>query len=88
MSLIPTFTIGVWNAWIFMLYSLLALILPNLIFNRDNFKVEGPTSQTERKLRTPWAIMYFLVVIYSIFLPLKSGTVWFYVGLPICLVGL
>jgi protein-S-isoprenylcysteine O-methyltransferase Ste14 len=30
----------------------------------------------------------FLPIIYSIFLPLKLGTTWFYVGLPIALVGL
>jgi protein-S-isoprenylcysteine O-methyltransferase Ste14 len=33
-------------------------------------------------------IIYLLLVIYSIFIPLKLGTVWFYVGLPICLLGL
>ena len=27
-------------------------------------------------------------MIYSIFLPLKLGTIWFYVGLPITLIGL
>jgi protein-S-isoprenylcysteine O-methyltransferase Ste14 len=27
-------------------------------------------------------------MVYSIFLPLKLGTVWFYVGLPLTLVGL
>ena len=33
-------------------------------------------------------ILFFLTLIYSIFLPFKPGTVWFYVGLPICLLGL
>ena len=27
-------------------------------------------------------------IIYSIFLPLKLGTIWFYIGLPITIVGL
>jgi protein-S-isoprenylcysteine O-methyltransferase Ste14 len=30
----------------------------------------------------------FPAVIYSVFLPLKLGTMWFYVGLPITLLGL
>ena len=30
----------------------------------------------------------FPAVIYSVFLPLKLGTIWFYVGLPITLLGL
>jgi protein-S-isoprenylcysteine O-methyltransferase Ste14 len=29
-----------------------------------------------------------LTIIYSIFLPLKLGTVWLYVGLPICILAL
>jgi len=29
-----------------------------------------------------------LTIVYSIFLPLKLGTVWFYVGIPICLLAL
>ncbi|MFC1860310.1 methyltransferase family protein [Chloroflexota bacterium] len=87
MSLIPPFEIGLWNAWIFMAYSVVALVLPNLIFNRDNFKVEGPQSRMEKRLRTPWAILLFAVIIYSIFLPLERETIWFYAGLPICLLG-
>lgn len=27
-------------------------------------------------------------LVYSVFLPLKLGTVWFYVGVPVCLMGL
>ena len=33
-------------------------------------------------------IIYLPAVVYSIFLPLKLGTTWFYVGFPIALVGL
>jgi len=33
-------------------------------------------------------VIYFPAAVYSIFLPLKLGTVWFYVGLPIALAGL
>ena len=33
-------------------------------------------------------IIYLVLVIYSIFVLLKLGTVWFYVGLPIYLLGL
>ncbi|HUT17218.1 MAG TPA: isoprenylcysteine carboxylmethyltransferase family protein [Acidobacteriota bacterium] len=32
--------------------------------------------------------IYFAAVIYSVFLPLKLDTIWFYVGFPITLVGL
>jgi protein-S-isoprenylcysteine O-methyltransferase Ste14 len=33
-------------------------------------------------------IIYLLSIIYSIFVPLKLGTAWFYAGLPIYLLGL
>jgi len=33
-------------------------------------------------------IIVFVLLIYSIFLPLRLGTVWFYTGLPIALLGL
>jgi protein-S-isoprenylcysteine O-methyltransferase Ste14 len=32
-------------------------------------------------------IIYFPAVIYSVFLPLKTGSIWFYAGLPITLLG-
>lgn len=88
MSLIPVFKIGVWNVWIIMLYSILATFIPSLILNKENLKVEGSKSQTEKKLRPPWFILYVLFFVYSVFLPFKVGTVWFYVGLPVTLVGL
>lgn len=88
MSVIPPFEAGIWNVWIFLVYLGLAMLIPNLIFNKDNLKVEGSKSETERKFRRPWAVLFFLFAIYSIFLPLKVGTVWFYIGLPISLIGL
>jgi protein-S-isoprenylcysteine O-methyltransferase Ste14 len=33
-------------------------------------------------------IIYLLFLLYSIFVPLKLGTIWFYAGLPIYLLGL
>ena len=88
MPLVPVFEIGIWNAWIFLFCLGLAMLIPNLIFNKENLKVEGSKSETERKFRRPWAVLFFLFAIYSIFLPLEVGTLWFYIGLPISLIGL
>ena len=41
-----------------------------------------------RKIVTFLGLIYYLALIYSIFLPLKIGTTWFYIGLPIALSGL
>ena len=88
MSLIPPFEVGICNAWIFLVCIGFAMVIPNLIFNKDNLKIEGSKSETERKFRRTWVVLFFLFAIYSIFLPLRVGTVWFYVGMPILLVGL
>jgi protein-S-isoprenylcysteine O-methyltransferase Ste14 len=93
MSLIPAFEIGVWNAWIFMLYYILTLPLMRLI-NKDALEksdVAAPKNiynKTEKGIVSFYQNSFILLFIYSIFLPLKSGSIWFYVGLPICLVGL
>ena len=96
MSLIPVFDIGLSNAWIFELCALLPLPILLLIQKRRASKSEkGADSkgeldymtQAERRLFAFSRLVMFLPVIYSIFLPLKLGTTWFYVGLPIALVG-
>jgi protein-S-isoprenylcysteine O-methyltransferase Ste14 len=46
-------------------------------------------SRTERlAANSTHNIIIPLIMIYSVFLPLKLGTVWQYVGFPICFIGL
>jgi len=45
-------------------------------------------NKNEKRALLFYHIIYFLGFIYSIFLPLKLGTIWFYIGLPISLIGL
>jgi len=92
MSLIPAFKIGVWNAWIFMLLDVLTFPLFIRIAKGRAPEVEGKSqvsamSKTERITLYSSKAIYIPAFIYSIFLPLKLGTVWFYVGLPITLIG-
>ena len=92
MSLIPAFEIGVWNAWIFMIWLLVPFfleplnIIPKGREKGSNFTAEFNKMQKSALLSLH--IIYLLMVIYSIFVPLKLGTVWFYAGLPIYLLGL
>jgi len=93
MSLIPAFEIGVWNAWIFMLYYILTLPIMRLMSKDalDKSDVAAPKNQynkTEKGIVSFYQNSFILAFIYSIFLPLKLGSIWFYIGLPICLVGL
>ena len=90
MPAIPVFEIGVWNAWIFVVpYLLVNFVLPFLsVRKKSTFWVFPPYTRLEKMyLVTQQALMGFLLI-YSIFLPLVTGTAWFYVGLLIYLVVL
>ena len=89
MTLMPAFEIGVWNVWIFMLYNFLPMPLLMLIHRGITGKERlAPHSETEKKLYPVMWVVWLLAVIYSIFLPLRLGTIWFYIGLPISVAGL
>jgi len=88
MSLIPAFEIGVWNAWIFMLYHFLPMPLIMLVHRGMVQEMQKPHGETERRLYPVAWILWLLAVIYSLFLPLRLGTIWFYAGFPISMVGL
>jgi len=97
MSLIPVFKIGLWNAWIVMaIFSAATNLLPLLIDKEKKMgkRVEGePTlSELSKTAKIVFVITHIMIIpltlIYSIFLPLKLGTLWFYAGLPICLLAL
>ena len=90
MELIPVFKIGLLNAWIFWLY----FMLPMVIFSIPSMKKRAPANpdmsglnRKEIRINIISKIIMFFPIIYSIFLPFKLGTLWFYIGLPIALVG-
>jgi len=92
MSLVPAWKIGIWNAWLFMVPFLLVTLLCILLMVKKGAP-GGPSrvpckSKTTLIFATSSKIIYLPAVIYSIFLPLKLGAIWFYIGLPITLVGL
>ena len=94
MSFVPAFKIGLWNAWIIQVLGLLTF-LPTLMRKEAMKKrSEGePTwsefSKTDKAVfLITQAIILPFTLIYSIFLPLKVGTVWIYVGIPISILAL
>jgi len=95
MSLTPVFEIGIWNAWIFWVLQFLSMIIPNF-FMSEEAKIRTkrapqfvPFNKTEKilALSTHVVIMPFSII-YSIFLPLKIDTAWFYIGLVIFILAL
>jgi protein-S-isoprenylcysteine O-methyltransferase Ste14 len=92
MSILPAFKLGVWNAWIFMFIDLLTFpfffrfakrrVIPS---QDEEFNA---LSRSSKALFCSSKLIFFIAAIYSIFLPLKLGTIWFYVGVPITVIGL
>jgi protein-S-isoprenylcysteine O-methyltransferase Ste14 len=92
LALIPAFELGLWNAWIFMVPALLALLLCFPVMMKKDAP-GGPSrvpckSKITLVVATLSKIVFFPAVVYSVFLPLQLGTMWLYVGLPITLIGL
>jgi protein-S-isoprenylcysteine O-methyltransferase Ste14 len=94
MSLVPQLQAGVLNAWILMLYLPLH---PAIMFVIDKIagtgemmkKMEAPRyTKTEKIINILGNfVLFFGLFIFSIFLPLKLGTAWFYTGLALCVIG-
>jgi protein-S-isoprenylcysteine O-methyltransferase Ste14 len=88
MTIIPAFEIGIWNAWILQVVFYMSMFIPDLFLDKEaknrtkRMNSFAPFNKAEKILAlfTHAVIMPF-VLIYSIFLPLKTDTVWFFVGL-------
>jgi protein-S-isoprenylcysteine O-methyltransferase Ste14 len=91
MSIIPPFQLGLWNAWIFMVPALLITFLSIQMMGKKGApskKVKHTCTKSTLLIASLSKLTFFPATIYSFFLPLKIGTTWFYVGLPITLIGL
>jgi len=93
MLLIPAFKIGVWNAWIFMIWPWVDMLAVRLVGSDVYRRASGLPS--EMKTNQGYRVVSYvsmavdtMAVAYSIFLPLQLGTRWLYAGLSIFLLGL
>jgi len=90
MSLIPAFEIGIWNAWIFMIWTIVTPILLSLIIKEKGVSKLLRTSvpmNYEKALNLISMAAVYIGFFYSIFLPLKINAICFYIGLLIFLFG-
>ena len=94
MSWLPAFEIGLWNAWILMLYvpmhPLIMIVVDKAVGTGGIFKKVGdvPYEKGEKRAYVIYMVVLLVLLAYSVFLPLKLGTLWFYAGLTTYLVGL
>jgi protein-S-isoprenylcysteine O-methyltransferase Ste14 len=94
MSFVPAFKIGLWNAWIIEVLGLLTF-LPTLMSKeamKKRSEGEPAWSEFSKTDKAVFLITHPIILpftlIYSIFLPLKVGTIWFYVGIPISILAI
>jgi protein-S-isoprenylcysteine O-methyltransferase Ste14 len=96
MSLIPAFEIGLWNAWIFWASMILSMIIPDFFKSKEAKERSKRASQfvpfNKKKDKilaySTHIVIMPISIIYSIFLPLRIGTAWFYTGLVILISAL
>ena len=100
MSFIPTFELGLWNAWILILFLFLidiglSSLVIRLFLGRSKYQEssqrhsERPIfSNREKKIDQLSTIILILLIVYSIALPLKLDMGWFYFGFIIYVLSL
>jgi len=94
MSFIPDFKVGLLNAWIFTIFIIFVYAVPGNLINKKAMRrfycftmyFETSSKRTGTAARF-LQIIYPIVGIYSIFLPIKIGTTWFYAGLIIFIIA-
>jgi len=81
MSWIPAFQIGLWNAWILMLYfplhPLIMIVVDKAIGTGEIFRKMGdvPYEKGEKRVFVIYMVVLLVLLAYSVFLPLELGTV-------------
>jgi protein-S-isoprenylcysteine O-methyltransferase Ste14 len=91
MSLVPAFEIGIWNAWIFMscfiLQMLVMFLLGKRVWARSSLPADVERNGAEKRAGVIGNAVWGLATLYSIFLHLRLGTLWFFIGFPIFFLG-
>ncbi len=92
MDMTPILKPGICNAWLFMSVFIIQMFI--ILFAGDNVRKRSHLpAEIKRSRRDRYATViantvWLLSLIYSVFLPLKTGTTWFYTGLLMFLTGL
>jgi protein-S-isoprenylcysteine O-methyltransferase Ste14 len=94
MSCLPALKIGLWNAWVLMIYlplhPLIMVVVDKAVGTGGISKkmTDVPYERGEKRVFIIYMAALLVFLVLSVFTPLKLGTVWFYVGLAAYLVGL
>lgn len=88
----PAFEIGVWNAWWFMmiypLQWLVVIVFPENLGERTSHAKEIIAGSRDRIMAFLTQGFWVGATLYSIFVPFRTGTPWFWTGLALFIAGL
>ncbi|MCK5342329.1 MAG: hypothetical protein KAR20_02935, partial [Candidatus Heimdallarchaeota archaeon] len=91
MTSATTIEIGIWNAWIFMstfIIQMMVMIFAGKDIKERSHVPTGAKRTTLEKYTGIIANFIWLVALgYCVFLPLLLGTIWFYIGFSIFILG-
>jgi protein-S-isoprenylcysteine O-methyltransferase Ste14 len=83
--------IGLWNAWMFMsvfLVQMLIILIPKSeARGRTHISPEHRKNVRDKYTGPVANLVWLIALVYSIFLPLRIGTIWFSVGFAVFLAG-
>ncbi|MBN1857336.1 MAG: DUF1295 domain-containing protein [Dehalococcoidia bacterium] len=84
----PQLGLGILNAWLFFLLDWLPMPLLRH-FRPDVLRLlnSGEPTVEQRRRRTAVWLLFLAGFVYALFLPLRVGAPWFYIGMTIALVG-
>jgi len=100
MSVTPAFELGVWNAWILVIYVIFYNMSPYLLsssgvidkkvvdkVSHHDMELDTKLTKSQKKLGNLITFVFFFPIAYSIFLPLKLNTFWLYSGFIVYFIG-
>ncbi len=93
MTWLPELKIGVWNAWMLMLFvplhPLIMLLVDKIVGSGNLFKKMGdaPADKAQRHVNTIATFLLYALFVFSIFIPLKIYSGWIVAGLIIYILG-
>jgi protein-S-isoprenylcysteine O-methyltransferase Ste14 len=89
MSLVPVFELGLWNGWILNLPEFFFWSVGSKILQRSDVPIKTPRYEKNgKKLYRILTLTILVSYVYSLFLPLKPCTLWFYTGLLLYVAGI
>ena len=92
MSWVPVFELGLWNAWIFMVIFIIQMFVimfvDKKIWKKSHVPIEAKRNRFEKQVGIFANFFWLIAMIYSIFLPLRLYSNFFYIGLIVFVIGL